>query len=84
MNLKGIQTYLAGPRHIPHGTSAGKIVIIDPWIMHNPKCPEPEKKVHRIDALLFAGHFGLCIIHGSIMTILPAEVSCGMWRGPAR
>ena len=52
MNLKGIKVTWLGHATFRMETSAGKIVIIDPWIMHNPKCPEAEKKVKKVDVLL--------------------------------
>jgi len=52
MNLKGIKLTWLGHATFRMETSAGKIVIIDPWIMHNPKCPESEKKVKKVDVLL--------------------------------
>ena len=39
-------------------TAAGKTLIIDPWLAANPACPEPLKKVDRLDGLLLThGHF---------------------------
>ncbi|MGE0406001.1 MAG: metal-dependent hydrolase [Candidatus Korobacteraceae bacterium] len=32
--------------------TGGKTIIIDPWIMGNPACPQSEKQVKRVDALL--------------------------------
>jgi L-ascorbate metabolism protein UlaG (beta-lactamase superfamily) len=52
MNLKGIKLTWLGHATFRMETSAGKIVIIDPWIMHNPMCPESEKKVKKVDVLL--------------------------------
>ncbi len=34
------------------------VVVIDPWVMGNPSCPEPLKKFERLDILLLThGHF---------------------------
>src|SRR3984893_14803836 len=52
MNLKGIKLTWLGHATFRIEKSAGKIVIIDPWITHNPKCPESEKKVKKVDVLL--------------------------------
>src|SRR3984893_4041288 len=52
MNLKGIKLTWLGHATFRIATAAGKIVIIDPWIMNNPKCPESEKKVKKADVLL--------------------------------
>jgi L-ascorbate metabolism protein UlaG (beta-lactamase superfamily) len=36
---------------------SGKVILIDPWIETNPKCPESLKKFDRIDAMLIThGH----------------------------
>ena len=36
----------------------GEVVLIDPWVMGNPSCPEPRKKFDRIDAMLIThAHF---------------------------
>lgn len=36
----------------------GKVVLIDPWVMGNPACPEALKKFDRIDVMLIThGHF---------------------------
>ena len=33
-------------------TPGGKIILIDPWVMNNPMCPEKEKAIGRLDAML--------------------------------
>jgi L-ascorbate metabolism protein UlaG (beta-lactamase superfamily) len=39
-------------------TPSGKTLLIDPWIMGNPTCPEPLKHVDALDAMLIThGHF---------------------------
>jgi L-ascorbate metabolism protein UlaG (beta-lactamase superfamily) len=39
-------------------TPSGKIIVVDPWILTNPMCPESLKKLDRIDAMLVThGHF---------------------------
>ena len=52
MNLKGIKLTWLGHSTFRIETPAGKTVIIDPWIMGNPMCPESEKKVKKVDVLL--------------------------------
>ncbi len=38
-------------------TPTGKVVLIDPWVMGNPSCPEGLKKLDRIDVMLVThGH----------------------------
>ncbi len=39
-------------------TPEGKTVILDPWVQSNPACPDSEKKLGRVDAMLIThGHF---------------------------
>jgi L-ascorbate metabolism protein UlaG (beta-lactamase superfamily) len=52
MNLKGIKLTWLGHATFRVETPGGKIVIIDPWIMGNPMCPEADKKVKRVDVML--------------------------------
>lgn len=38
-------------------TPTGKVVLIDPWVMGNPACPEPLKNLNRLDVILIThGH----------------------------
>jgi L-ascorbate metabolism protein UlaG (beta-lactamase superfamily) len=58
MDLKGIQLTWLGHATFRIKTPAGKTVILDPWVMGNPMCPEKEKTVHHVDVLLCThGHF---------------------------
>jgi len=58
MNLNGIQLTWLGHSTFRIETPGGKTVIIDPWVKGNPKCPEAEKKVKKVDILLCThGHF---------------------------
>jgi L-ascorbate metabolism protein UlaG (beta-lactamase superfamily) len=52
MNLKGIKLTWLGHATFRVETPEGKILIIDPWVMSNPKCPPADKKVERVDVLL--------------------------------
>jgi len=37
---------------------SGEVVLIDPWVMNNPSCPEEHRTFDRIDAMLLThGHF---------------------------
>jgi L-ascorbate metabolism protein UlaG (beta-lactamase superfamily) len=39
-------------------TPRGKVILVDPWILTNPMCPEKDKKFERIDTMLVThGHF---------------------------
>ncbi|MGH9774772.1 MAG: metal-dependent hydrolase [Candidatus Acidiferrales bacterium] len=38
-------------------TPSGKVILIDPWIESNPKCPDANKKFDRVDVILLThGH----------------------------
>ncbi|HKU27293.1 MAG TPA: metal-dependent hydrolase [Candidatus Sulfotelmatobacter sp.] len=57
MDLKGVKLTWLG-----HATfrieTGGKTVLLDPWVMANPLCPEKEKKVKKVDVMLCThGHF---------------------------
>ena len=52
MNLKGIKLTWLGHATFRIETPGGKTVIIDPWVMGNPMCPETEKNVKKVDVLL--------------------------------
>jgi L-ascorbate metabolism protein UlaG (beta-lactamase superfamily) len=57
MDLKGARLTWLG-----HATfrleTGGKTILIDPWVMGNPSCPETEKKIKKVDAMLCThGHF---------------------------
>ena len=47
MDLKGVKLTWLGHATFRIETPGGKTVIIDPWIMGNPACPESEKKVKK-------------------------------------
>ena len=39
-------------------TPSGKVILVDPWILTNPLCPEANKKFERVDTMLIThGHF---------------------------
>jgi L-ascorbate metabolism protein UlaG (beta-lactamase superfamily) len=58
MDLNGVQLTWLGHSTFRIQTPGGKIVLIDPWVMSNPACPESEKKPNQIDAMLIThGHF---------------------------
>jgi len=52
MNLKGIKLTWLGHSTFRIETLEGRTVIIDPWIMGNPACPQREKDVKKVDVLL--------------------------------
>jgi L-ascorbate metabolism protein UlaG (beta-lactamase superfamily) len=58
VNLNGIQLTWLGHSTFRIETPGGRTILIDPWVMGNPKCPEAEKKVKKVDVLLCThGHF---------------------------
>jgi L-ascorbate metabolism protein UlaG (beta-lactamase superfamily) len=58
MNLKGIKLTWLGHATFRIETAGGKTVLIDPWVMGNPMCPEKEKSVKKVDVMLCThGHF---------------------------
>jgi L-ascorbate metabolism protein UlaG (beta-lactamase superfamily) len=57
MNLNGIKLTWLGHATFRIVTPSGTTVIVDPWIMGNPKCPDSEKDVKRVDIMLVThGH----------------------------
>ena len=57
MDLKGVKLTWLG-----HATfrieSGGQTLLVDPWVMGNPLCPDKEKKLKKVDVMLCThGHF---------------------------
>jgi len=52
MNLKGIKLTWLGHATFRIQTPGGKIILIDPWVMNNPMCPENEKTLKHLDVML--------------------------------
>jgi L-ascorbate metabolism protein UlaG (beta-lactamase superfamily) len=50
--LKGIKVTWLGHATFRIETPAGTTIIVDPWVMNNPMCPENEKNVKKVDVLL--------------------------------
>src|SRR5437660_10799159 len=65
MNLKGIKLTWLGHATFRIETPGGKTVIIDPWFVGNPICPQNEKDVKTVDVLLCthapADHIGAAV-----------------------
>ncbi len=58
MDLKGTKMTWLGHATFRFETTEGKVVLVDPWVMNNPACPESEKSPERIDLMLIThGHF---------------------------
>jgi L-ascorbate metabolism protein UlaG (beta-lactamase superfamily) len=57
MNLNGIKLTWLGHATFRVETPGGKTVLIDPWVMGNPMCPEKERIIKKVDVLLVThGH----------------------------
>jgi len=52
MDLKGAKLTWLGHATFRIETPAGKTILIDPWVMGNPKCPESEKQIKKLDVML--------------------------------
>ncbi len=52
MDFQGVQLTWLGHSTFRIVTPGGKVVLIDPWVMNNPMCPENEKNPKHIDAML--------------------------------
>jgi L-ascorbate metabolism protein UlaG (beta-lactamase superfamily) len=58
LNTRGNKLTWLGHAAFRIQTPDGKVVLIDPWILTNPMCPEQDKKFERIDTMLVThGHF---------------------------
>jgi L-ascorbate metabolism protein UlaG (beta-lactamase superfamily) len=57
MDLKGIKLTWLGHATFRFETPGGKTVLVDPWVMNNPKCPPSEKELKKLDVMLVThGH----------------------------
>jgi L-ascorbate metabolism protein UlaG (beta-lactamase superfamily) len=58
MKLNGIKLTWLGHATFRIETPGGKTVLVDPWVMGNPMCPQAEKDVKKLDIMLCThGHF---------------------------
>jgi L-ascorbate metabolism protein UlaG (beta-lactamase superfamily) len=58
MDLKGTQATWLGHGTFRFTTTEGKTVIVDPWVMNNPACPDGEKNPASLDLVLVThAHF---------------------------
>lgn len=58
MNLKGLKLTWLGHATFRFETPGGQTILVDPWVMTNPVCPEAQKKLDKVDAMLVThGHF---------------------------
>ena len=57
MNLNGIKLTWLGHATFRIQTPSGTTIIVDPWVMGNPMCPDSEKDVKKVDLMLIThGH----------------------------
>jgi L-ascorbate metabolism protein UlaG (beta-lactamase superfamily) len=57
MNLQGTKITWLGHATFRIQTPEGKTILVDPWVMQNPACPEKEKSVKSVDVMLIThGH----------------------------
>ncbi len=52
VNLNGVKITWLGHATFRIETPAGKVILIDPWVMNNPKCPSEQKSFKKIDVML--------------------------------
>ena len=52
VNLKGVKLTWLGHATFRIETPAAKTILIDPWVMNNPMCPEGEKNIKKLDVML--------------------------------
>ncbi|HVL80600.1 MAG TPA: metal-dependent hydrolase [Actinomycetota bacterium] len=58
MDLKGVEITWLGHSTVRFRTQDGTVVLVDPWVMNNPACPDEHKQPDRIDLMLIThGHF---------------------------
>lgn len=58
MDLHGVQVTWLGHGTFKLRTAEGKTMLIDPWVQNNPACPDDQKHVGKLDAILIThGHF---------------------------
>ena len=58
MNLKGVKLTWLGHATFRFETPGGKTILVDPWVMGNPMCPDSEKNFKKLDVMLCThGHF---------------------------
>lgn len=58
MDLKGTQATWLGHGTASFRTTEGKVVLVDPWVMNNPACPDELKHPDKVDLILVThAHF---------------------------
>lgn len=58
MDFDGVKLTWLGHATFRIETPGGKTVLVDPWVMNNPMCPDAEKNVRKVDTMICThGHF---------------------------
>ena len=58
MNFNGVKLTWLGHSTFRIETPGGRTILIDPWVMGNPMCPDSEKNLRKVDVMLCThGHF---------------------------
>src|SRR5215471_21768722 len=58
MQTNGVRITWLGHATFKIVTPGGKVVLIDPWVTTNPKCPDELKTFEKVDLMLVShGHF---------------------------
>lgn len=58
MDLKGTEMTWLGHGTMKFRTTEGKVVLVDPWVVNNPACPDDQKEFDRLDLVLIThAHF---------------------------
>ncbi len=58
MDMRGVQVTWLGHGTFKIRTAQGKTLLLDPWIQDNPACPDDQKHLGKLDAMLIThGHF---------------------------
>lgn len=58
MDLKGTEVTWLGHGTMSFKTTEGKVVLVDPWVMNNPACPDDLRNPEQVDLVLIThAHF---------------------------
>lgn len=58
MDVKGVEITWLGHGTFKFRSPGGKTILLDPWVQGNPACPDDQKQLGKLDAILVThGHF---------------------------